>query len=87
MNLIIYVNANFQDEKMLVDVDENKVLLQGQYDDDKIDYKIAGYLQALKHLGIHNKEVKKEIIKESHSYYKKMEFQIDNDDDYPMYGR
>lgn len=74
MNLVVYINDNFEDERALFDLDKMKVILMGDYYHDKIDDRIEGYLEALKDNGIYNKEVDSEWIDESHEHYKLMEF-------------
>jgi hypothetical protein len=70
MNLIIYVNDSFEDERALFDLDNNKVLVMGDYYHDKIDEKIEGYLQALEDFDIHEGEPDTVWIEEDHKHYK-----------------
>lgn len=74
MNLIIYVNGIFEDEKALFDLDNNKVILHGDYYHDKIDEQIEGYLQALKDYDIHTEEVEEEWIDSKHEHFKLIGF-------------
>lgn len=75
MELIIYVNENFEEEKALFDLEEEKLILSGDYYHDKIDGKIEGYLKALEDFKIYNKKVETVEIKENHKLYEKMKFQ------------
>ncbi|MGV4321192.1 hypothetical protein [Bacillus mojavensis] len=72
MNLIIYVNDNFEEEKALFDLESKKALLTGDYYHDKIDERIEGYLEALKDFKI-VKEEELELcevyIDKSHEHY------------------
>lgn len=74
MNLIIYVNENFEEEKALFDKEETKVILKGDYYHDKIDERIEGYLEALSDFSIYKEEVETEYIDESHELYEKIGF-------------
>lgn len=78
MNLIIYVNDTFEEEKALYDLDEKEVLLKGDYYHDKIDYKISGYLLAL---GIDEEDVVEENIDSKHELFKELEFYNDSYED------
>ena len=69
MDLVIYVNDNFEEEKALFDKNEKKVILLGDYYHDKIDERIEGYLEALRDFNIYNKEVGDIYINESHEHY------------------
>jgi hypothetical protein len=70
MNLIIYVNDNFEDERTLFDLDKNKLILNGDDYHDKIDERIDGYLEALVDFDIYTKDVPSEWIEEDHEHYK-----------------
>lgn len=74
VDLIIYVNDNFEEEKALFDKKENKVILLGDYYHDKIDEKIEGYLEALKDFNIYDKDVDDEYINDSHEHYELIGF-------------
>lgn len=74
MDLIIYVNSNFEEEKALFDREENKVILLGDYYHNKIDEMIEGYLKALKDFNIYNKKIKEEYIDDSHEHYQLIGF-------------
>lgn len=69
MNLIIYINDNFEDERALFDLDTKEVLIKGDYDNDKIDSQIEGYLHSL---GI--SDVDDEWIDETHEHFKMIGF-------------
>lgn len=75
MNLVIYVNENFEDERALFDKDKEKVMLKGDEYHDKIDEKIEGYLQALADFAIYQEKVETEYIDESNSLYKTIGFE------------
>jgi hypothetical protein len=74
MNLIIYTNSHFEEEKALVNLDTKQVILKGDYYHDKIDHLIEGYLQALKDYNLHNDEVQSEEINSNHEMYEELEF-------------
>ena len=48
LNLAILVNENNEDEKALVDLDDKRVCISGDYYHDKIDEQIEGFLEGLK---------------------------------------
>lgn len=75
MNLIIYINDHFEEERALFDLDSKKVILNGDYYHDKIDDKIEGYIMALKdHKIIGDIEVPDEYIDNTHKYFKVIGF-------------
>lgn len=81
MNLKVYGNGTYEEEKALVDVDTGKVLLQGDYYHDKIDYKIDGYLLALFHKGIiEYTELETEWITPEHGMFDDLEFYNDDEE-------
>jgi len=47
MKLIVYVNDTFEEEKALFNLDDNTVLVKGDYYHDKIDERIEGFLEGL----------------------------------------
>ncbi|BEU14623.1 hypothetical protein [Bacillus phage CM1] len=84
MNLVIFENATHEEEKALVNLDTGKAILNGDYYHDKIDYRIEGYLEALKDYGIHTEEVPTEEIGKKHEYFAKLNFydgDYEEDDD------
>jgi hypothetical protein len=70
MELIIYVNEENEDEKTLFDLDEEKVLLQGDQYHDGIGSRIAGYLDALDDFGIYKDDADREWIDKDHEHFK-----------------
>ncbi len=74
MKLIKYVNAHYEEERALVDLDSKKIILKGDYYHDKIDDKIDGYLQALKDHSIYKDKVKRKEIDHKHEMYNELEF-------------
>ncbi|MCP1184946.1 hypothetical protein [Paenibacillus sp. 1781tsa1] len=74
MDLVIYVNEEFEDEKALYDLDEGKVLLQGDQYHDGIGSRIAGYLDALHDYGIYMDYTNKEWINKNHEHFKLLGF-------------
>ncbi|MGK4040841.1 hypothetical protein AB0Y20_00970 [Heyndrickxia oleronia] len=74
MNLIIYTNSHFEEEKALVNLNTKEVILKGDYYHDKIDEKIEGYLAALQDFNIYNDEPEEEEIDSKHEMYKELEF-------------
>lgn len=74
MNLIIYTNEEFEDEKALFDLDSKKVLLKGDQYHDKISGKIEGYLDALNDFEIYCEEVDSEWIDRNHEHFKLVGF-------------
>lgn len=69
MNLVIYGNKHYEEEKALVNVDKNEVILKGDYYHDKIEYMIEGYLQALKDFNIYSFDTNEEWIDSNHELY------------------
>lgn len=74
MNLIIYINEEFEDEKALYHLDEKQVLLKGDQYHDQIRGKIDGYLEALEDFGIHEEEVDEVWIDKNHEHFKQIGF-------------
>lgn len=77
MKLIIYVNEDFEEQKSLVDVDEEEVLLNGDAYHDKINERMEGYVTALNVHKIYDKEIEDipEVeIGPDHKYYKMSNF-------------
>jgi hypothetical protein len=74
VNLIIYTNEHFEEEKALFDLDSKEIVLKGDYYHDKIDFLIEGYLHALKKFEIYNKEVDEVNIDSKHDLYDSLDF-------------
>jgi hypothetical protein len=74
MNLVIYVNEENEDEKALFDLDEEKVLLQGDQYHDGIGSRIAGYLVALDDYDIYSDGADREWIDKEHEHFKLVGF-------------
>lgn len=74
MNLIIYVNSVFDEEKALFDLDSEKIILRGDEYHNKIYARIEGYLKALKEFGVYEKEVPSQYIELSHKHFKQIDF-------------
>lgn len=74
MNLIIYTNEEYEDEKALFDLDSNKMLLKGDYYHNKISEKIEGYLNALNDFEIYCEEVNRESIDRNHELFELIGF-------------
>jgi hypothetical protein len=74
MNLIIYTNSHYEEEKALVNLDTKEVILKGDYYHDKIEHLIEGYLQALRDLNMYNGEIRNEEINSNHDMYDELEF-------------
>jgi hypothetical protein len=75
MKLVIFANKHYEEEKALVDLDKNEVLLKGDYYHDKIDHLIEGYILALVGFGIIiNEDVPTEWINREHKLYDFLEF-------------
>lgn len=77
MNLVIYVNDTFEEERALVDLDTGVEILNGDYYHDKIDDRIAGYLSALRDHKIYTDEVPTEYIGKKHEYFGRLDFYDD----------
>lgn len=69
LKLVIYVNENFEDEKVLFDLENKKVIMRGDHYHNKINERIEGYLQALTDFNIYKDEVEMYWIDESHENY------------------
>lgn len=77
MNLVIYINENFEDSKALVDLNQDKVLLNGDEYHDKIYEKMEGYVQALNDFNIYDVKfhnIPQKEIGEDHEYYQDVNF-------------
>lgn len=77
-NLVIYTNETFEEEKALYDLDEKKILLNGDCYHNKIDYVIGGYLFAL---GIDKENVENIYIGSKHKLFQELDFYNDNYDE------
>ncbi len=77
MKLIIFANEHFEEEKALFDLEENRVVLKGDYYHDKINEKIEGYLQALYEFNIYKEDVDEEWIDNTHDLYEAIDFYED----------
>ncbi|MGR6760287.1 hypothetical protein ACU1JV_00390 [Paenibacillus sp. T2-29] len=69
MELIIYVNDEFEDEKALFDLKSKKVLVKGDQYHDSIRGKIEGYLEALNDFEIYCDEVEDKWIDCNHEHF------------------
>ena len=74
MNLIIYANEHYEEERALFNLETNEVILKGDYYHDKIYEKIEGYLLALKDFNIYIDKVISNGIDRSHAHYDLCEF-------------
>lgn len=81
MNLMIYINGHYEEEKALVDLDTEKVIIKGDYYHDKIDYRIEGYIAALEDFEIYSDEVQEREIHSDHYMYKRLGFYNEEEDD------
>lgn len=52
MKLVTLINDEHEDEQALYNVDKEEVVLKGDYDNDKIESKIEGFIECLTYLGI-----------------------------------
>ena len=80
MKLIIYGNETYGEEKALVDVSTEKVLLQGDWYHDNIDAQIKGYLKALKRYDLYTKDVPTQWIDLSDPLFNKLNFYDGSED-------
>lgn len=71
VNLVIYVNDNFEEEKALYNLDSKQVIVKGDYYHDKIDSVIEGYLLAK---CIDSDSVEDIWIDQNHEMFKELEF-------------
>lgn len=62
MRLKIFINEEFEDERALVNIENNEVLLKGDCYHDKIDEKIEGFLLGLDFANIEYVEEEDEWI-------------------------
>ncbi|AIW03292.1 hypothetical protein CPT_Mater135 [Bacillus phage Mater] len=83
MALVIFINSTYEEnEQALVNTTTGQVILNGDYDHDKINYRIAGYLKALDDHGLVTVEAIENIyIDTTHEMFKKLEF-YDGSEDY-----
>lgn len=82
MKLVIFTNATYEEEMALVDVDNEVVILQGDYCHDKIECVIDGYLSALSDHGIYSRmAVSSEDIGPDNSWFDKCNFYNNGMDD------
>lgn len=77
MNLVIFVNETFEEEKALYDLDKKEVLLKGDYYHDKIDFVIEGYLIAK---DVDSDDVEDVWIDQNHELFDELEFYDGSDD-------
>lgn len=80
MQLIVYGNETYEEEKALVDVSTGKVLLQGDWYHDKIDSQIEGYLKALKSYDLYTEDVPTQWIAPSDPLFNKLNFYDGSED-------
>lgn len=50
-NFLTIINIHFEDEALLIDLDTNKVVMQGDYYHNKIFGKIDGFFKRLEYTG------------------------------------
>lgn len=50
-NFLTIINIHFEDEALLIDLDTNKVVMQGDYYHNKILDKIDGFVKGLEYAG------------------------------------
>lgn len=50
-NFLTIINLNFEEEAMLIDLDTNKLVMQGDYYHNKILDKIDGFVKGLEYAG------------------------------------
>ncbi len=77
MNLVIFENGTFEEEKALVDIDSGEIFLNGDYYHDKIDDKISGFLYAARHFGAYRGEVPTKEIGKDDDWFGKLGFYDD----------
>ena len=77
MNLVIYINETYEEEQALYDIDNQKVLLKGDYYHDKISAKISGYLLAK---GVDEDEVEEVYIDQYHILFDFLKFYDGSED-------
>jgi hypothetical protein len=71
VNLVVYINNTFEEEKALYDLDERRIIIKGDYYHDKIDHVIEGYLIAK---DIDEDEVEDIWIDNNHEMFEELEF-------------
>lgn len=71
MNLVIYINETYEEEKALYDIDRDEVVIKGDYYHDKIDHVIEGYLIAKE---IDEDAVEDIWIDQNHELFEKLDF-------------
>lgn len=77
MKLIIFINSTMEDEQALVNLEDNEILLKGDFYHDKIEAQIQGFLKGLKFAEV-DFIIEEEIINPDNDMFEKLEFYNDN---------
>jgi hypothetical protein len=81
VKLVIYVNSHYEEERALVDLEREGIILKGDYYHDKINYLIDGYLLALREHEIYPEEVDTIEITKDHPFYLSLDFYCEDCDE------
>lgn len=74
-SLVIYINGHYEEEMALYDLENNEVILKGDYYHEKISFVIEGYLYAL---GLkEDEDVPREYIDKTHELFETLDFYLD----------
>lgn len=74
MRLQIVINGEFEDERSLLNVDTDEVMMRGDYHHDKIDEAIDGFLAGLSYAGVEYEMLEDVTAYKDTELYEKCEF-------------
>jgi len=74
-SLVIYINGHYEEEMALYDLENEEIILKGDYYHEKISFVIEGYLYAL---GLkEDEDVPMEYIDKTHELFETLDFYIE----------
>lgn len=74
-SLVIYINEHYEEEMALYDLENEEVILKGDYYHEKISFVIEGYLYAL---GLkEDEDVPMEHIDKTHELFETLDFYVE----------
>lgn|GEM_PF-2409617 len=80
LDLMICINGTFEEEKALINKENDEILCKGDYYHDKIDEKIEGFIKGLNYCG-YEVIVNEETINPDNELFDSLEFWNENYDD------